>query len=298
MVAVVFARFINHGDFYPTTPVELAEMNNERHIWLSDDVENGTDILTPAGDMKRETVTWMVIAKIYNALTEHFVQTRIRVRTPISLRKRWLGLRRRHGRTEVTGALSWFHEHLFAFEERIGLWRVNPEKSEDDSLVLWNLSTNEQIRQELNDWSLGQKQLNVPVRNRSDFSIVEDILLVGVVSHYFLQRGGSERNREERQEKTVAAFLTCVQKAQFLGFSVERRSDSAINRRWETLKSERKAVNGIWALYEIWHHRFNRNGFFLPVVRPMDDISYRQETARLIDLMMKLLLENSRLQIE
>ena len=164
--------------------------------------------------------------------------------------------------------------------------------------MLWNLSTNEQIRQELNDWSLGQKQLNVPVCNRGEFSIIDNILLVGAVSHCFLQQGGLERNHEDRREKTFAAFFSCIQKAQLLGFSVERRSHRALELRWETLKSERKTVNGIWALYDIWNHRFNRNGFFLPVVRSMDDISYRQETARLIDLMMKLLLENSRLQIE
>ena len=80
LTAVVFSRFISHGDLYPTTTAELNEMNKDKHIWLSDDVDE--ELLSWDRDMRRETLTWMVIAKVYNAVAEEVVPAPMPARSP------------------------------------------------------------------------------------------------------------------------------------------------------------------------------------------------------------------------
>ena len=189
--------------------------------------------------------------------------------------------------SQVQSKLSWFHEKLEDFEEEFGLEKLNPEKLEDDSLVLWNISSNDLIREDLLDHSFDQKQLNFPVKQQGEPTIIEDILLVGAVSHCCLQK----------DEGIVAAFNDCVEKAQSFGVTLERKTEDEISSHWETLKAERKQVNGIWALYRVWKIVFNRNGSFFPVMRPQDDITEAVEIERLIDIIRQLKCESRRLHI-
>ena len=101
---------------------------------------------------------------------------------------------------------------------------------------------------------------------------------MGVISQRFLQKG---KCSETDVEELFPIFERCVEKANEGGAENVARCGTDFCVRWKILMVARKTHNGLWFLFKLWAHTFNRNGFFLPVVKPFDPINAKAELERM-----------------
>ena len=110
LVSLVFCRFMQHGDLYPTTDETLREINYKKHIWVKGDDIDG--IATFSGRITAQIICWIVIARAYAALASDILQRDVRTRKPSSLQNRWLHLRTVYGVNSESSQLYRFVPRL------------------------------------------------------------------------------------------------------------------------------------------------------------------------------------------